>query len=174
MAVNTYTVFGAALVYTGTGSAGALELLGYTEQGVDMDITEAKEEVMTDLMGTKVPQDWQDMGMMARIVTPLIALDTAVLAKVMNKGDRTTFGSVNTPGLVLGVGGYSFSVAIQSGTGSLLYQAPWYFPTCLCRSDGTRLATKANPFRLELVGWPYKSYTATNGKDAVLFARAVP
>lgn len=174
MAVNTYTVFGAALVYVGTGSAGALELLGYTEQGVDMDITENKDEVMTDLMGSKTPQDFQDMGMMARIVTPLIALDTAVLAKVIDNGDRTTFGATNTPGLVLGINGYGYSVAIQSGVGSTLYAAPWFFYKAICRSDGTRLATKANPFRLELIAWPFVSYTATNGKNVPLFSRAVP
>ncbi len=175
MAVNTYCTFGSALVWTGTGTAGALELLGYTEQGVDIDITENKEELMTDLMGSKTPQDFQDMGMIARIVAPLIAVDTAVLNKIIGKGDRTAVGQVNTPGLVLGVGGYTFATAIISGSfTSANYSLPWYFYTCVNRSNGTRLATKANPFRLELVAWPYKSYSATTGKDAYLFGRATP
>lgn len=176
MAVDTFTCFGAALIYTGTGSAGALELLGYSEQGVDMDITENKEELMTDLLGTKTPQDFQDMGMMALITAPLIAVDNAVLAKVIDKGDRTTYGQINTPGLVLGQLGYYFPVAIRSFVtpSSSGYSAPWYFYSCLLRREGTRLATKANPFRIELIAWPLKSFTATSGKDAPLFARAIP
>lgn len=174
MAVNTFTIFGDALIYVGTGSAGALELLGYTEQGVDLDITENKDEIMTDLMGSKTPQDFQDMGMIARAVMPLIALDTAVLDKVIGRSDRTAFGQVGSPGLPLATAGYAFTMAIQSGISSLLYSRPWYFYTCLTRSDGTRLATKANPFRLEVVAWPYQSFTATSGKNAPLFARALP
>lgn len=168
-------MFGAALVYVGTGVAGALELLGYTEAGVDMEIAENKEELMTDLMGSKTPQDFQDMGMMGRIVTPLIAVDTAVLDKIIGRGDSAGTGEVNTPGLVLGIGGYAFPVAIQQAAFSVAnYSRPWYFYTCINRSNGTRLATKANPFRLELVAWPYRSYTATTGKNAPLFARGLP
>ncbi len=177
MAVETYTVFGAAFLNIRLGSA-AIQTLGYTEQGVDMDITEAKEEVLTDLMGTKVPQDFQDMGMMARIIAPLIALDDTVLRTIINRGDRSTFGQVNSPGLVLGATGYYFGLGIVSGAtglgGTGTYTAPWYFPYCLLRAPGTRLATKANPMRLEIVAWPLASYTASSGKNTTLFTRALP
>lgn len=168
MAVDGYMVNGAALVYTGTGSSSALELLGYTEAGVDQDIFENKSEIMTDLFGPMTPQDFQDMGMMARIVVPLIACDRTVLAKIMGKSDRTAIGQIGTPGLVLGVGGYAFRVAIAAPADS-----PWSFSKCIVRAEGTRLATKANVFRVEFLAWPYASYTATTGKDAPLWTRSI-
>ena len=170
MALDGFTVNGTALVYVGTGAGGAKELLGYTEQGVDMDITENKAEIMTDLYGDKTPQDFQDMGMMARMVIPLISIDRTVLAKVVGRGDRSTYGALNTPGLPLGSnGGYYFSVGVTAPL-----DVPWFFPYCLLRTEGQRLATKANPFRLEVVAWPFSSFSVTNGKNAVLFTRAIP
>lgn len=168
-------------MYVGTGSALALELLGYTEAGVNMDIKENKREIMTDLMGDMTPQDFQDMGMIANLETPLIALDTAVLTKVMGRGDHTTAalaggtGLTNSPGLVLGIGGYAFPVVVASTVpdGVILAGSAWRFETCLCMNSDWRLATKANPFKLQLMAWPYKSYTATSGKDARLWSRVL-
>lgn len=174
MAVNRYSLNGCAFVYTGTGTLGALELLGYTEAGVDMDITENKAEIMTDLYGPMTPQDFQDMGAMVRLVTPMIAYDDAVLAKVMMRGDHTgagviaTAGLINTAGLVLGIAGYGFRVAIAS-----TFDSPWSFTKAIMRGEGTRLATKVNPFRLELLCWPYAPYTATSAKDVSLWTRTL-
>lgn len=166
--IDGYMVNGTAFVYVGTGSAGALELLGYTEAGVDKDIKENKREIMTDLFGDMTPQDFQDMGIVARIVAPMIAMDRAVMAKIMNRGDRTALGQMNTPGLVLGVAGYAFRVAIASS-----FDSPWSFYKCVTQSESTRLATKANPYRFEFMAWPFASYTATSGKDAPLWSRSL-
>jgi hypothetical protein len=159
---------GTAFVYVGTGTSGALELLGYTEAGVDKDIKENKREIMTDLFGDMTPQDFQDMGMVARIVAPFIAMDRTVMAKVMGRGDRTAVGQISTPGSVLGVGGYAFRVAIASPADS-----PWSFTKCVALSESTRLATKANPYRFEFFAWPFASYTATTGKDVPLWTRSL-
>lgn len=171
MAVDTWAINGTAFCYVGTGNASAMELLGYTEQGVDMDITENKTEIMTDLFGDKTPQDLQDMGMVGRMVMPMIAYDRAVMAKVISRGDRTTYGSLNTPGLPMGTNGYKIPVYISA---PLDGGTVWYFYSCVLKAEGQRLATKANPLRLEIFAWPYKAYTATTGKDAPLFARALP
>lgn len=169
MALDGYAINGPAFVYTGTGTAGALELLGYTEAGVDMDIKENKREIMTDLFGDMTPQDFQDMGMVARVVAPLIAMDRTVMAKIMGRGDRSVAaGDLNTPGLVLGAGGYRFKVAIASS-----FDSPWAFHSCLTLSASTRLATKANPFRFEFFAWPYAPYTALTGKDTVFWSRLI-
>ncbi len=184
MANDSYLVNGAAFVYVGTGTALALELLGYTEAGVNMDIKENKREIMTDLMGDMTPQDFQDMGMIANLEAPLIAMDSAVLYKVMGRGDHTAStsptlgggtGLTNTPGTVLGINGYAFPVVIASPytppTANIFTGNAWRFETCLCMNSDWRLATKANPFRLQLMAWPYKSFTATTGKDARLWSR---
>lgn len=48
MAVDGYWVTGPSLVYTGTGSASAYELLGYTERGAEIEIDFKYKEIMTD------------------------------------------------------------------------------------------------------------------------------
>lgn len=169
MAVDGYMVNGTSFIYVGTGTAGALELLGYTDAGTDMTVNENKGEIFTDLFGPMTPQDFQDFGMTARIIAPLIACDRTVLAKITGKGDRTTVGQINTPGLVLGIAGYAFRVAIASPADS-----PWSFSKCVLRPTfGSKLATKANPFRVEFFAWPYASYTATTGKDTPLWTRSL-
>ena len=168
MAVDGYMINGTAFVYVGTGSGGALELLGYTDQGVEMNVDEFKMEIYTDLYGQRTPQDFQDMGMLARISTPLIACDREVLAKITGRGDRTQVGMTSTPGLVLGQD-YSFTVAIASSA-----DVPWRFETCLMsRGFGTRLATKANPFRCDFIAWPFAPYTALTGMDWTLWSRGL-
>lgn len=167
MPVDGYTISGAALVYVGTGTAGALELLGYTQGGVDFEVTEEYEPILTDIFGPRVPQDFQNMGMVASINCPLIAMDRTVLAKVTGRGDRTTLGQVSTPGMVMGVAGYAFKVAIASSADS-----PWTFVKCIMRpSFGTKLATKANPFMARFYAWPWATYTVTTGKDQTLWNR---
>lgn len=168
MAIDGFTVNGTALVSVGTGAAGALETLGYTQDGVDIEITELTEDIITDVMG-RAPQDVQSMGMTARIVVSLIAMDRTVLAKVTGKGDRTTVGALNTPGLVMGNGGHLFRVGIASP-----FDTPWSFSKCFVRPGfGTRLATKANPFRIEFFAIPYAAFTVTAGKDTVLWTRSL-
>lgn len=169
MAIDGFTVNGTALVYVGTGIGGALELLGYTDQGVQMNVDEHKLEIFSDVFGPRTPHDFQDMGMTARIVAPLIAMDRTVLASITGRGDRTTVGMISTPGLVLGSGGYFFRVGIASPA-----DAPWSFSYCLLRPGfNSKLATKANPFNVEFFAWPFKTYTATNGLDGVLWTRSL-
>jgi len=167
--VDGYAVNGAALVYVGTGGGGALQLLGYTDQGVDMEIMENKMEIFTDIFGPMTPQDFQEMGLMARVAVPLIAMDRTVLNTVIGRSDQTTKGQVGTPGLVLGVNGYSFRLGIAS-----LFDSPWNFPAAITRPRfGTRLATKANPFRIEFLAWPYAPYTVTTGRNTTLWTRSL-
>jgi len=169
MAIDGYTINGPALVYTGTGNAGALELLGYTTDGVDVRITENVEPIMTDLLGTQTPQDFQDMGMVAEITAPLIAIDRAVLAKVMGRGNRAAAGLLSTPGNVKGAGGWAFRLGISSSADS-----PWSFAAAILRPTAQfRLSTKAQPLTLQFFAWPYVSYTATTALNAVLWTRSL-
>jgi hypothetical protein len=133
-----------------------------------MDVTEVTADIMTDVMG-QVPQDIQSMGMTARIVANLIAMDRTVLAKITGKGDRTTVGTLNTAGLVLGAGGHAFRVGISSPL-----DTPWSFSRCIIRPGfGTTQASKANPFRVEFFAWPVAAVTATTSKDTVLWTRSL-
>ncbi|VTS00758.1 unnamed protein product [Gemmata massiliana] len=169
MAIDGYTVNGAARVQVGTGSAGALELLGYTDRGVQIDIQELTKDIITDISG-EAPQDVQSMGMMARIVANLIAMDRTVFKKLQGRGDRTTPGLVNTAGLVLGgSGNYLFRVGIESP-----FDEPWSFNKCFVRPGyGTTLASAANPFRIEFQAIPWAAATAVTNKDTPLWTRSL-
>jgi hypothetical protein len=168
VAIDGFTVNGSAVVSVGTGAAGALETLGYTDQGVDIDIQELTEDILTDVSG-RSPQDVQLMGMTARIIVNLIAMDRTVFAKITGRGDRSTVGQTSTPGTILGANNYLFRVGIASPL-----DTPWSFPTCLVRPGyGTRLATKVHPFRIEFFAIPYLSYTTTSGKNATLWTRSL-
>ena len=140
-------------------------MLGYTESGVDKSVTYNRAEIITDLFGPMTPQDFQDMGMVAQIRCPFIAIDRTVLAKVMAIGDAG-LGLINTPGLVLGMAGYAMQLVIGSKA-----DFAWSWPTCILRNESTRLATKANPDTLEFFAWPFRPYTATTGKGATLWTR---
>ena len=169
MAIDGYTINGAALVYTGTGASNALELLGFTEDGVDIEIIENVTPIMTDLFGPETPQDFQKMGMVARITAPLIAVDRTVLSKIEGKGDRTAVGEISTPGIVAGVGSYAFKVGIAAPA-----DTPWTFASCIVRPGfRTKLGTRARPFVAEFFAWPFATYTVTTGKDAVLWTRVL-
>jgi hypothetical protein len=169
MAIDGFTVNGSALLYVGTGSAGALELLGYTQDGVDSDIQEKKGELFTDIFGPMVPHDFQDFGMDATVRAPLIAMDSAIFAKAIGRGDRTTLGLINTPGLVFGAAGYLVRVAIAAPLNT-----PWSFSKCLIRpGHGTRLATKANPYTISWYAFPWASVATVSGKDTPLFTRSL-
>lgn len=176
MAIGGYTISGPALVYTGTGSAGALELLGFTKDGVDVKITEHSRPIHTDLMGGEdgPAMDLQVFGQSATLSIPLTAPDFAVLTKIQSRGDRTAAGQISTPGLVVGggaavgaAGNYFFTVGITS-TG----MTPWKFAACYLSPDfSVRLSSRLNPFVLQLIAIPYALYTATTGKDALLYTR---
>lgn len=168
MAVDGYTIGGVALVYTGTGANSALELVGYTEDGVDVEIIENVEPVMTDLFGPLTPQDFQSMGMVARVTVPFIAVDRTVFNKLTGKGDRTTVGLINTPGITLG-NSHAFRLGIAAPL-----DTPWSFTKAIVR-PGTRwrTGTKARPWVMEFFAWPYVLYTATTGKDQALWTRTL-
>jgi hypothetical protein len=162
-------VNGAAVVSVGP-NGGALQRLGYTDQGVDISVNENKAPIFTDIFGPMTPQDFQDMGMTATIRVPLIAIDDDVFALIQNAGDINIPGLVNTPGLVLGLEGFAFSIGIASP-----FSDPWFFDAAVISPRyGTKLATKANPLVLEFLAWPFLGVTATTGSATELFARAFP
>jgi hypothetical protein len=167
MAIDGYTVNGPATIFVGTGTSGAYQLLGYTIDGADIQIEELSKEIMTDVMGD-APQDVQNMGMTARITAPLIAMDRTVLATVTGRGDRAAAGQISTIGLVRGMAGFLFAVGIASPA-----DAPWAFPYCYMKPGfGTKLASKANPFRCEFYAIPFAPYTQTAAVNTPLWTRS--
>jgi hypothetical protein len=175
MALGGFTVTGTCLVTTGTGSSGASETCGYTESGVDVDYQEFKEPIHTDVSGPNVPHDHQDMGMVATITIPFANVDRTVFQKLFNRGDRTTLGKANTPGLVLGggaaigaAGNYYFKLGLAAP-----FDTPWTFFACTLKPGMRfRMATKFNPWVVTLFAFPYALATATAFKDTDFFNRS--
>lgn len=93
MATQLYTP-GPTYLQLGTGAAGALEHLGWSERGVRITLDGAFEDVMTDVSGTRIPFDVLAMAEQAFITVDLNLYDEAILNKAL--GART--GNAALPG----------------------------------------------------------------------------
>jgi len=178
MAITSFQAFGPALVFVSFYEdqvLGPYSLLGYTDHGVRMRVIENKSDIITDIYGPMTPHDIQDMGAIANIQVPLIASDRGILAEIMNRGDHSSPGQINTPGLVLGANSFLFNIAITSNSLALEGQVddPWQFPYCCTRPGfDTTLATRANPFTVEFFAFPWSIYSNTQAFDTTLFSRS--
>lgn len=168
MAVDGYWATGPGLIYTYTGAVSAQELLGYTESGAEVEITKNYKEVFSDVFGPLTPIELQDFGEVAIIRVPLIAVDRAVLNKVLNRGNRGANGQLNTPGRFVGLGGDSFRVGIAAAN-----DVPYSFPNCVVRPAQFPMTVVAKPFNLTFFAWPYLPYTATTGLNTILYNRTL-
>lgn len=169
MAVDGYWVTGPSLVYTGTGSANALELLGFCERGAEVEIVKNYHEIMTDVLGPMTPQELQDMGKVASVTCPLIAIDRAVMAKIMGaRGNAAQVGYLNTPGRNVGANGDSFRLGIAAAADS-----PFSFNNAVVRPARFPMSVQARPYTITFYCWPYIAFTATTGLDAPLYTRSL-
>lgn len=116
MAVQV-NVSGALLVKTGTGSASALEDLGYSINGVEI-----QEDVFTgDVPGDQnggdqgPPIDIQYFGEVHRISIDLSKYDPAVAAKIQSKYKGGTAGAIGTPGSLF-IGATTYYRLLLTGT----------------------------------------------------------
>lgn len=108
MAVQV-NVAGACLIRSGTGSASALEDVGYSINGVEI-----QEDVFTgDVPGDQnggdqgPPIDIQYFGEVHRLSIDLSKYDPAVVAKIQAKYKGGTAGAIGTPGsLIIGATTY--------------------------------------------------------------------
>lgn len=78
-------VDGEARVKVGTGAAGALEILGVSVDGVDIEERDHTEPIFTDTFGPMVPFDEQSFLSSALIRVELVFYDEPVLAKVRGR-----------------------------------------------------------------------------------------
>ena len=177
---QTYHVFGAAVIQVGTGVAGALQTLGVTEDGADLDFETFIEPVRGDVNGPRVPVELQEMGAECWIRLRLVAWDTAVLNALLNRNDSGVSppagvpGTMGTPGRLVGSSGDAVRLTVIPGPagGS---EAGYYFPTAVVRNRyGFKAGTENGKFNLSLYAWPFCAATNTTGKGLVLFSNTVP
>lgn len=96
-------------LYTGTGSASALEFLGYSENGMQIEIRETFEDVHSDLLGPRIPTDVQHFQADALITGDLVRWNESVLEKCE---DRSLNGAGGT--------GASFGIVSKLEVGALM------------------------------------------------------
>ena len=96
-------VDGPALIKTGTGSADALESLGYSIDGIQIAENGYFDDVPGDQNGGTAgpPIDVQYMGEIHRIRMELSKWDIAVAAKLFPKLKGGTAGVIGTPGTLI-------------------------------------------------------------------------
>lgn len=80
-------------MYVGTGVADALEFLGYSEQGMDLELRETFEDVNSDLLGPKIPTDVQHFQADCLITGDLVRWNEYVLQKIEDRSRQGAGGT---------------------------------------------------------------------------------
>lgn len=140
-------VAGALPVSVGTGSAAALESLGYSTNGIEITEEVYSIPVPGDEHGGDegAPIDFQKLGEKHTIRMELSKYDPAVAAKLQPKLLGGTAGQVGAYGLLLFAGSYSFRVLLNNGTFTRNY------PRCILIGQPIELnaGTKFTRLRVE-------------------------
>ncbi len=110
----TVVVPGPVLVRSGTGSAGALEDLGYSVNGIDVDEEMRTLDVPGDEHGGEagIPIEEQYLGEFHILRMELSRFDTAVLAKIGAKLRGGTTGTLGTMGTLFGASGSYYRILL--------------------------------------------------------------
>ena len=163
---KTIHVNGEALARTGTGTSNALEDLGVTVDGAEIELRDFTEPVFTDTFGPDVPFDEQQFLEDALIRLQLVFYDDAVLGKVRSRASGTD-GTIGNAGTLWGGGSKYFRLLIASPTDSL----PFNFPTARVRNSAShKIGTRRTLWNIEFYAVPYSGAAgATTG--GVLYNR---
>jgi hypothetical protein len=157
-------VNGVAEIKVGTATAGALELLGHSLDGVTIDPQYIEDPVFSDAGGGPggVPVTFIKQGQIDIISADIHVSDEAVLAKI-RKGTETILagaaeGVMTKAGLILdntlvggsGVGGYHRLLILSPDD-----QTPRNYLTARLMRDPVRRSTKEMVWRLQWKAIPY-------------------
>lgn len=123
-------VTGPALVRVGTGTDNALESLGHTGQGADVQSQGFFLDVPGDENGGDAgpPIEVQYMGEIARVRLEMTKWDSAVAAKVQSRLADGTAGTPGTAGTLMFGDGKTIRVLLSTTNG------PMNFPRCFLRN----------------------------------------
>lgn len=153
-------VHGACEVQVGTGSAGALESLGWTIDGPDEEYEPFYAEVKGDQNGGQEgpPIEWQYLGELVHLRLELSRFNPAIFQKLQAIERGGTAGVIGTPGdLMFGSGKYT-RVLLNSPT------SPVNFPTCIINRATYQRRTKYSQPTLE-----FTAAGLTDGAGVLVF-----
>ena len=90
-------------IFVGTGTSAAYEFLGYTQDGVQLQLLAAYEDIMSDFGGPAIPVDSQFMGEHGYISATLNKYNESVLQKLAARrqgvGGSVVAGRIESNGL---------------------------------------------------------------------------
>lgn len=166
---TAFHVNGVAELKVNTGSAGALETLGHSVDGVDVEPRVMHRPIHDDAGGGSdgVPATYQNIGEMHIITADVVVYDEAVLLKIRRQsmllateGTMIGAGKIMDPMVQGGSGGTVgglFRLLVLSPDEAL----PHNWPTVRLLGKGKRLSTKTLIYRLAFEAIPYKGAANT-------------
>jgi hypothetical protein len=107
-------VDGASQILVGTGGGGALQLLGYSVNGVEIIEDAFMGDVPGDLNGGDLgpPIDIQYFGQIDRVRIEMSQYDPAIMDLIRPRLNGNAPGLIGTPGSLIGAGGFGYRVLI--------------------------------------------------------------
>jgi hypothetical protein len=155
---QAFHVNGPAYLYAAVNTNNTWMPLGYTEAGVDVEITNHYTPVMCDAAGVEAPADLQRMGRSAIITAPAVAYDQTCLDAIEKRGGLVAVGSEGTVGELMGTGGAAFGFGWKGPT-----DQDWRFTSCvLVTPHRARMGTKYTVDTLTVRAWVFVPATVTN------------
>lgn len=169
MAAN-WQVNGPAIVYVGTGGAGAPERLGYTEDGMRGRRFRFTESLHSDVSGPKMPQEFQELGEAMLFSGRFVVYDPDVLDTIRRRGDKADLGNLNSIGALIGTNDYAFDIWVTSTN-----DRPYHFYTAiLYEGEDFNLGTKRTADDIQFYAWGLIDPTADTALDTPLFEYSLP
>jgi hypothetical protein len=168
-----YRPFGAALVQVGTGTANALETLGYTQSGVTIAERYATKPIMTDVMGPEMGSEEQKFGIEATAEIPLAVWNPTIWDKVIKRmSNGTTSGVLGPSGTLMFTNSWTVRLALVSADS---LEDPFYYPaTILHEPTSRKKGSVAEPLVVRMRARPYHLATTTTASGIVLWSRTLP
>jgi hypothetical protein len=161
----TIHVNGEASIWTGTGAASALEELGVSVDGVEIDIETVKKPVIIDTYGEN-EYDFQYFGQRATVKVTLVVFDQTVLNKLLNTLVGTTAGTFSPAGSLIVAGGFSTRLLVKStpaGAGVTGSEPCHNFPQVFLDTNASKFSTETTKPVLVFRAMPSQQLSSTQG-----------
>jgi hypothetical protein len=169
---ESHHVFGEAAIEVGLGSASALQVLGFSVDGVDIEIHRPVVPIYDDRAGPQTPTDEQQFPAYAYVAAQLIWWDDTIRANVFTRADNGTTEGVNAgAGVLFGAGSKYYRLLINVPTVSPTNEQPWNWPNARLEGKPTRTKVGSKAYiwtmRWFCVGW----FSTTSASGSVLYNR---
>ncbi len=172
-------VFGPAGIYSSMGqSAGTIGLLGMTVDGMNIEEINYVDPIHDDRAGPDISTDEQRFGQEARISGNVVWYQSAMLYQMLawaQNGTLTSEGTLSYAGVLFGLGGFYYRLAIAAPSGtSPTSEDPWNFTYArLLDAVAVKHGTVKNVWNCV---WKAVNYLGTSQSllGSVLYTRSVP